>query len=90
MRLIELLAASFSFDQRKKARMVTVVVCPQDGASSQQRRYALPSCAFAILEQLQKAAPQIEAAQGGGEMPLKLVFDIRGRSAKAQLTTFFD
>lgn len=69
--------------------MVTVVVCPQDGASSKQRSYALPVVALGILDRLERDGPVIEQAQRAGRKGLKLTFDIKGSNTISQLS-FFD
>ncbi len=70
--------------------MVTVVVCPQDGASQQQRRYALPNCALSILEKLEQGGEAIDAAHRVGQGKLRLTVNICGKSSKLEVVSLID
>jgi len=66
--------------------MVTVIV-PCEGEA---RRYTLPSCTPAILEQLERACSIVEQAQRDGRSALRLTFNLKGKSAKIEVASFFD
>lgn len=66
--------------------MVTVSV-PQ-GDSDEQ--YILPTCAPLILAQLQRVAPLIEQAHRDGHGALKLVINLKGKTGRTEVTSFFD